>query len=63
MPSDRRVIAYRPSEEEEDLIQALARKHGLPLTRVLGMALRRFAEAEGVKVSTTPPAAPEGVTT
>lgn len=52
MPSERRVVAYRPSEEEEELLQALGKKHGLPLTRVLGMALRRLADAEGVTAKT-----------
>ena len=53
MPSDRKIVAFRPDADEEKMLAALAKKHGLPMTRVLGQALRRWAEQERVIVSGT----------
>ena len=53
MPSERKVIAFRPDEDEDRIVAALAKKHGLPMTRVIGLALRQMAEKENVLKSPT----------
>jgi len=45
-------IQIRPTEEDFAIIQAGMRKHGLDMSQILRMALRRFAEAEGMKQTT-----------
>jgi hypothetical protein len=59
MPSDRKLISYRPDETEELIIKALAKKHGLPMARIIGQALREKAEREGVKVEASTDKSPE----
>lgn len=44
-------IQIRPTDEDFAIIQAGQRKHGLDMTQIIRMALRRFAEAEGLKAS------------
>jgi hypothetical protein len=53
MPSDRRVIAFRPDEAEEAILQALVKKTGLPMARILAIALREKAEHDGVVIAPT----------
>lgn len=53
MPSDRRVVAFRPDEAEEAILQALAKKTGLPMARIIGIALREKAENDGLTVAAT----------
>lgn len=43
-------IQIRPTPEDFAIIQAGMRKHGLDMSQILRMALRRFAEAEGLKL-------------
>jgi predicted transcriptional regulator len=50
MPSKINVVAFRPDPDEERLLHQLARKTGLPKTRILGQALREKAEREGFPV-------------
>jgi hypothetical protein len=42
-------IQIRPTDEDFAIIQAGKRKHGLDQTQIIRMALRRFAEAEGLE--------------
>ncbi|MES2460648.1 MAG: hypothetical protein V4671_08685 [Armatimonadota bacterium] len=49
MPSDRRVIAFRPDDKEQDMIDFLHEKNGLPASRNVGVAIREKAEREGYK--------------
>ena len=49
MATDRRFVAYRPDPTEEVLLLELAKRHGLPMSRVIGQALRRWAKDEGIK--------------
>lgn len=44
-------IQIRPTDDDFAIIQAGMKKHGLDMTQILRMALRRFAEAEGLKAS------------
>jgi len=44
-------IQIRPTDEDFAIIQAGQRKHGLDMSQIIRMALRRFAEAEGLKAS------------
>lgn len=44
-------IQIRPTDEDFAIIQAGMRKHGLDQTQILRMALRRLAEADGLKAS------------
>lgn len=46
-----RPIQLRAKKEDFAIIQAGMRKHGLDMSQILRMALRRFAEAEGFKAS------------
>jgi len=46
------TVTFRPGPEDYKIIQAGKSKHGLKKTvDVLRMALRRFAESDGIKVS------------
>ena len=42
-------IQLRANPQDYAIIQAGMRKHGLDMSQILRMALRRFAEAEGLK--------------
>ncbi len=44
MPSDRKVITFRPDEAETQMVRRLAHKHGLSMARVIGVAIRQMAE-------------------
>jgi hypothetical protein len=46
MPSLRTIISYRPTPDEEGILDTLARKLGLSKSRTLAFALKRFAEQE-----------------
>jgi hypothetical protein len=46
-----RPIQLRANPQDFAIIQAGMRKHGLDMSQILRMALRRFAEAEGLKAS------------
>jgi hypothetical protein len=46
-----RPIQLRANKQDFAIIQAGMRKHGLDMSQILRMALRRFAEAEALKVS------------
>ena len=46
-----RPIQLRANKQDFAIIQAGMRKHGLDMSQILRMALRRFAEAEGLKAS------------
>lgn len=47
MPSDRKVIAFRPDEDEEPMVKFIAAKYGVSMARALGMAIRRMSEQDG----------------
>ena len=49
MPSDRKVIAFRPDEDEEPMVKFIAAKYGVSMARAIGIAVRQFAEKEGYK--------------
>jgi hypothetical protein len=53
MPSARTIVSYRPTPDEEGLLDALSQKLGLSKSRTLAFALKRIAEQEKV-VSLTP---------
>ena len=59
MPSARTIVSYRPTPDEEGLLDALSQKLGLSKSRTLAFALRRIAEEEKVIVSTTVPTSEE----
>ncbi len=44
-------VTFTPSPEDFAIIQRGQKKHGIKITEVLRMALRRFAEAEDLKAS------------
>ena len=48
MPSARTIISYRPTPDEEGLLDALSQKLGLSKSRTLAFALKRIAEEEKV---------------
>ena len=48
MPSERRIVAYRPDETEERLLIALTKKKGLSMSRIIGQAIREYAKQEGI---------------
>jgi hypothetical protein len=48
MPSTRTIISYRPTSEEEGILDALARKLGMSKSRTLAFALKRTADQEKV---------------
>lgn len=48
MPSARTIVSYRPTQDEEGLLEALSEKLGLSKSRTLAFALRRIAEEEKV---------------
>lgn len=48
MPSARTIVSYRPTPEEQGLLEALSRKMGMSKSRTLAFALRRIAEEEKV---------------
>ncbi|WP_395140011.1 hypothetical protein [Armatimonas sp.] len=55
MPSSRTIVSYRPTPDEEGLLDALSHKLGLSKSRTLAFALKRIAEQENVAaVSPTP---------
>jgi len=41
-------IQIRPTEDDFTIIRAGMRKHGLDMSQIIRMALRRFAESEGI---------------
>lgn len=43
-------IGFRPKPQDKAIIQAGQRKHGVDKAQIIRMALRRFAEAEGIVV-------------
>jgi hypothetical protein len=47
MPSDRKVIAFRPDEDEEPMVKFIAAKYGVSMARAIGMAIRRMSEQDG----------------
>ncbi len=52
MPSSRTIVSYRPTPDEEGLLDALSRKLGLSKSRTLAFALKRIAEQENVAAIT-----------
>ncbi len=50
MPSERSTLAYRPDPVERAILDTLAKKQGLSLSRTIGQAVRRFGEQEGVGI-------------
>jgi antitoxin component of RelBE/YafQ-DinJ toxin-antitoxin module len=46
MPSSRTIVSYRPTPDEEGILDALAKKLGLSKSRTLAFALKRIAEDE-----------------
>ena len=48
MPSSRTIVSYRPTPDEEGILDALSRKLGLSKSRTLAFALKRIAEQEKV---------------
>ena len=45
-----KTITFRPGIEDRRLIDRLAAKLGIKTSQVLKIAIRRFAEAEGMKL-------------
>lgn len=45
-----KTITFRPAVEDRRLIDRLASKLGIKTSQVLKIAIRRFAEAEGMKM-------------
>jgi hypothetical protein len=45
-------IAFFPSVAEKELFQAAQEKHGVNAPAIIRMALRRYAEAEGLQLRT-----------
>jgi hypothetical protein len=43
-------VTFTPSPEDFAIIQKGQQKHGIKITEVLRMALRRFAESEGLNL-------------
>lgn len=48
---DLRVMSFKASPKDQAIIEAGKEKHGANLSGVIRMALRRFAEAEGIQVA------------
>lgn len=46
-----RIVGLRANAADLAIIQAGCKKHGIDQSQILRMALRRFAEAEGLKAS------------
>lgn len=44
------VMSYRPDQTERALLEELGRHLGLPMSRVIGTALRELAKQEGLKL-------------
>jgi len=44
-------VSFTPRPEDIEILTQGQRKHGVTRTAILQMALRRFAEAEGMKAS------------
>lgn len=45
------LIGFRAKPQDKAIIQAGQNKHGLDRSQIIRMALRRFAEAEGIRVA------------
>lgn len=45
-----KTITFRPSGEDRKLIDRMAAKLGIKTSQVIKIALRKFAEAEGLKL-------------
>jgi hypothetical protein len=50
VPSIRKSSGYRPDDTESELLRLLAQKTGLPVTRIIGLAVRELAAARGVQL-------------
>jgi hypothetical protein len=50
-PTKPEKIQLRPTDTDFAIIQAGMKKHGADMSQVLRMALRRLAEADGLKVA------------
>jgi hypothetical protein len=48
MPSDRKIVSYRPDAEEEVLLAKLTKKRAISASRVIGQIIRETAEREGI---------------
>jgi hypothetical protein len=59
MPSTRTIVSYRPTPEEEGILDALARQLGMSKSRTLAFALKRIAEQERVVPKRVAPSADE----
>jgi hypothetical protein len=62
MPSTRTIVSYRPTPEEEGILNALARQLGMSKSRTLAFALKRIAEQEKVATQPIAPSAEEMAT-
>jgi hypothetical protein len=62
MPSERRYVPYRPDATEEAILENLAKRYGLSMSRVIGLALREKAEREFVPASPAAATADRAVT-
>lgn len=51
MPSERKIVAYRPDKDEERILQELKEKSGLTMSRVIGQAIRRWGKEEGIPIT------------
>jgi DNA-binding PadR family transcriptional regulator len=50
MKTNKKVVSYRMSEEGRWLLDAMARKWGIPKSAVLELLIRDRANAEGVTI-------------
>jgi hypothetical protein len=49
MASERQTLAYRPDAEERALLEAIAKRYGMSLSRAVGYAIRQTAAREELR--------------
>ena len=49
MPSDRKVLVFRPDDKELDMIEFLLEKVGPPTSRIVAVAVREKADRDGYR--------------
>lgn len=60
MPSERKVVAYRPDSIEEKILSKMTKASGLSMARVIGTALREKANREGIIITDDAPSIQSG---
>jgi hypothetical protein len=51
MPSERKIVSYRPDIEEEILLAKMTKKRAISASRVIGQLIREAAEREKITVT------------